>query len=482
MVRIAPAKILVVVGTYAILAASTFAAEAPTGEERLRQIRENGLALMTKLLASGVFVAERSPEELLAIDLQPPIKAFPSPEEVDADIDYDRQRVTISAPGIGPRTAVYHGDQGCTLLPHGEEDVFFTPVDVPSTLPPASTQDWPMGDRPPDEPLPAEVDQSAVDAALDFAFDDSLHKVPQRTRAMVVVYRGRIIGERYAPGFTAKSRHINWSMGKSITAALIGLLVGDGHFTVDDPAPLAEWQSRGDPRRKITIANLLHMSSGLEFGPATLAGRFTDADNHTAVYFGPVHVFDYSVNRPLEHPPGTVWRYRNCDPLTLGKIIRQTVEARGEEYLSYPQRALFDKIGMRDMVLEVDPWGNFIMTGFEYGTARDWARFGLLHLENGNWQGERILPEGWVDFVRTPAPAAKAKNYGGLFWLNAGGEYEKLPRDMYWPAGHHGQLVMIIPSREMVVVRLGLSNKGGTKPYMASVLEKLLAAVGKHES
>ena len=480
MRRFARSAVIALVGMGVALAAAREApADAPSAEGRRRQIRENGLALSTKLLCSGVFVVGRTPDDLIAHDLQRPTDGFPSWQEIDVQIDYDRKRVTLSAPGVGSRTAVYTGDQGCTLLPRGEDNVFFTPVDVKSSLPPASAQSWPMGNRPPDEPLPPEVDQQALEAALDFALDDSRHNIPQKTRAMLLVYRGRIVGERYAPGFTKDTRHINWSMGKSITAALVGILVGQGHFAVDDPAPVAEWSEPGDRRGAITIADLLHMSSGLKFGTDNPAARFTEADHHTAVYFGPVNVFEYSVNRELEHPPNTVWRYRNCDPLTLGKIVRETVEAQGRQYLGFPQRALFDRIGMRDMVLEVDPWGNFIMTGFEYGTARDWARFGLLHLQDGVWLGERVLPEGWVDFVRTPAPTAKAKNYGALFWLNAGGTYQHLPADMYWPAGHHGQVVMIVPSRELVVVRLGHSAKGGFQPYMAAVMEKILAAVGR---
>jgi CubicO group peptidase (beta-lactamase class C family) len=266
-------------------------------------------------------------------------------------------------------------------------------------------------------------------------------------------------------------------MGKSITAALIGILVGDKHFSVDDLAPIAEWRDASDPRSKITIASLLNMSSGLEFGrPEDATAMFTDRDHHRFVYFGAVDVFKYSVNRPAEFPPHKVWRYRNCDPLCLGKMIRQTVEARGEEYLTFPQRALFDRIGMRNMVLEVDPYGNFIMTGFDYGTARDWARFGLLHLHDGIWEGERILPEGWVKYVSTPAPADAAQHYGALFWLNKGGRYKSMPRDMYWPAGHHGQNVWIIPSRDMLIVRLGHSTRGGFDEYMEGVAQQILAA------
>jgi CubicO group peptidase (beta-lactamase class C family) len=380
-------------------------------------------------------------------------------------------------PGIPPRTAVLVGDQGCVLLPRGEAKVKFEPVRIASKLPDPMTQKWPLGDLTDGDKLPAGVDGQALAAALDFAFDDSKQSIPQKTRAMLVVYQGRIVAERYAPGFDKDTRHINWSMGKSITAALVGILVRDGHLTVDDPAPIPAWRAPGDPRGKITIGHLLHMSSGLKFAsPADIPSMFTDRDHHRFVYFGAVDVFDYCTNRPAEFPPDTVWRYRNCDPLSLGLVIRRTVEARGEEYLSFPQRALFDRIGIRRQVLEVDPHGNFIMTGFEYGTARDWARFGLLHLWDGVWQGERILPAGWIDYITTLAPADPDQKYGALFWLNRGGQYKTLPRDMYWPAGHHGQVVLVIPSRQMVIVRLGHSAQGGFDQYIEPIVHKILAA------
>jgi len=445
----------------------------------------NALGLYAKLLCSGVFVCEREPQEFIENDLQRAGLPLPGWDAIKVRVDRTGQSVTLRFKAsskwgdLPPRTAVFNGSQGCTLLPLGEERVFFKPVAVESALPPASQQAWPLGDVLPDAPLPAEVDEPALAAALDFAFDDSQQSVPQNTRAIVVLHEGRLIAERYADGFDQHSRHVCWSMGKSITAALVGLLVGESHFDVDDPAPIPQWRQRNDPRGAITIADLLHMSGGLKFGRGTAQNGlyFTEGDHHTAVYFGAVNVFDYSVARELEHPPNTVWRYRNCDPLALGSIVRNTVEAGRGDYLSYPQRELFDKIGARNFVLEVDAWGNFIMTGFDYGTARDWARFGLLHLQDGVFAGQRVLPEGWVDFIRAPAPANEAKNYGGLFWLNAGGQYEKLPRDMYWPAGHHGQVVMTIPSHDMVIVRIGHSALGGFGPYIAEVTHRILASV-----
>ena len=336
-----------------------------------------------------------------------------------------------------------------------------------------------MGDSALHSPLPRGVDRATLEAALDFAFDDSQHPVPQKTRAMVVLYKGRIIGERYAPGFDAATRHITWSMGKSITAALIGVLVREGHFSVDDPAPIVEWRAADDPRHKLTISHLLRMSSGLRFGRGAAADGsiYTSKDNHRAVYFGAVNVFDYSIHRDLEHPPNTVWRYRNCDPLSLGKIIRDTVEAGGGEYLSFPQRALFDRVGMRNMVLEVDPWGNFIMTGFDYGSGRDWARLGLLMVQDGVWQGERLLPEGFTAFVSTPAPPWDPPRYGGLFWVNATGRMN-LPKNAYNMAGQGGQYVFVVPTHDLVIVRMG--HQAGSQalgPNLSKALGLIMEAI-----
>ncbi len=341
---------------------------------------------------------------------------------------------------------------------------------------------WPTGDRVSDAPLPHEIDQAALNAALDYGIAN--HEHGQNTRAIVVVYRGRLVGERYGVGIPRDMPHLSWSQGKSITAALIGVLVQQGELTLDQPAPVPEWSGSDDPRRKITIADLMHMSSGLAFRNLGIGGpeRLTTENHHFRIYFDGLNVFRHAVSFPLEAEPGTRWRYLNSDPLTLGKIVRETVERRGESYLAFPWTALFDRIGIKDAVLETDAWGNFIMTGFDYLSARDWARFGLLHLQDGVWGEERILPEGWSTFVSTPAPANPSMEYGGLFWLNAGGRYDRIPRDAYWPAGFMGQTTMIIPSKELVVVRLGPSPGRGFDAYMNEFVGRVVEAIGEQES
>ncbi|MFB6211452.1 MAG: serine hydrolase domain-containing protein [Halobacteriales archaeon] len=414
------------------------------------------LARHAKLLCSAVFVVGRNPYEYIEHDLRT-LDHYHDWDRCSVDIDFEGQTLTLTTDTGRSKTATYNPTQGCTILPDDASSVYFEPVEVSPALPPATEQDWPMGDRNAVAEDPAGVDTDALSTTLDRAMRPFPPQgMPTNTRAVVVLKDGDIIGERYASGYNKDTRHVSWSMGKSVTAALIGILIEEGHFDVDDPAPIDAWQD--DARRHITIADLLRMSSGLEFHRSTDEPEIPSTvaeDHHHRVYCDPINVFEFVTSRPLEHEPNTVWRYRNCDTLSLGQIIRETVERTGREYLEFPQRALYDRIGVRNMVHEPDPYGNFIMTGFNYGTARDWARFGLLHLREGQWQGEQLLPPDWIDFITEPAPAHPEDGYGGQFWLNQSGEFPEVPADAYSARGARGQITMVIPSLDMVIVRLG---------------------------
>ena len=451
---------------------------AEVSQPRTVEARAHIAAMSAHHLCSGLYVVgrdnPRSAERILAEDIAPFVLRFGWDKSFGYSVNDRNKTVTVSAPGVEPdRKARYHGDQGCTILPTGADSVVFKPVKIKTALPDSATQAWPLGDLEAQATF-SEVNQSELDDALNWA----ISRDGQNTRALVVVYRGKIIGERYAGGFGKDTPQISWSQGKSITAALIGVLSEQEEIFVDDPAPIAEWQGSDDPRRNIKIRDLLNMSSGLEF---TNYGRerpdaWTASNEHLRVYFDGINVFEHAVNQPLELPPGSKFRYRNSDPLTLGRIIRQTVEARGESYLQFPQRVLFDRIGARNFVLETDAWGNFIMTGYDYGSAWDWARFGLLHLWNGVFQGDRVLADGWVDFVTSPASGDPTLGYGGLFWLNRGKRMDQVPLDAFWPLGAMGQMTVVIPSADMVVVRLGPSH-GGEIQYMNEVIGRILTAV-----
>ena len=398
-------------------------------------------------------------------------------------IDRVRKTVQVPVPGRPTRTALYLGDQGCVTVPIGRTTVLFKPRRVPSQLPDATKQTWPMGDAEPKQPPPPGLDSAKVQQAVDAAFDPS----EAMTAAFLVTWKGRIVGERYAAGITARTPLESWSMGKSLTATLFATLVREGIYDVSSPAPIPEWQTPGDPRGKIRIADILHMSSGLrirapqdpDYDPA---GPYPD---HLYLYTGGMDSFRYAATRPLQWPPNTVGRYHNTDPVLVNYLIRMAVEKRKEDYLSFPRRVLFDRIGVRTMVMETDPYGNFLTQGYEFASARDWARLGNLYLQDGMWNGERILPEGWSKFVSTLAPAWEADKrpiYGAFFWLNGDGSFP-VPKEAYFMSGAGGQTTLIVPSHDLVVVRLG-HYKGATAagPSLRRALALLMEAVPKKTS
>jgi CubicO group peptidase (beta-lactamase class C family) len=408
-----------------------------------------------KVMCSAVFITGLSPE--FAAEN---VGYFTAPYADRARlgkpvIDRVAKAVHVTMPSGVRRTALYLGDQGCVTLPTGASRVNFKPVRVASALPDASKQPWPMGDVLPSDPLPRGIDAAKLKQAIDAAFDP-----PEgMTAAFVVTWKGRLIGERYGERVTPATPLESWSMGKSVTATLMGVLIKQGAYTLWQRAPIPEWQSPGDPRAAIRIGDILQMSSGLrirapqdpDFDPA---GPYPD---HLYLYTGTVDSFKYAATRPLQWKPGTVGRYRNTDPVLINYLVRLAVEKRGEEYLSFPRRALFDKIGVRTMVMETDPFGNFLTQGYELASARDWARLANLYLQDGVWNGERILPEGYVKFVSTLAPAWRADGrpvYGGFFWINGTSTFP-VPTDAYYMTGVGGQTTLIIPSHDLVVVRMG---------------------------
>jgi CubicO group peptidase (beta-lactamase class C family) len=433
-----------------------------------------GAASYAKIVCSAVFVSGRDVEEVRKNSayflMTEPVRKKP----LTVDVDREKKQVHVTIEGI-TRTAALYGDQGCIIHPLGENGIHFTPVPVKTTLPDAATEPWPMGDAPVKAPWPAGLDKAKVQTAVDLAFAD-----PEGlTAAMVVVYKGQIVGERYMPGITKDTQLESWSMGKSLTATLVGRVIADGAFGLDDPAPVPDWRRPGDPRGAIKVADIMHMSSGLSFTGQD--DRWMDPNtqyhDHFFIYAGAVNAFQYAITSPVEYAPNTVGRYRNSDPMTLGFLVQQAVRKKGEEYLTFPQRALFDKIGIRRQVLETDAWGNFLLSGYDYGTARNWARLGMLYLQDGSWNGQRLLPEGFAKFVSTPAPAWRRKEYGGQFWVNGEGQWN-LPRDAYFMSGAGGQHTFIVPSHDLVVVRMGHQRGApvGTKTLNQS-LAALVAAI-----
>jgi CubicO group peptidase (beta-lactamase class C family) len=370
-------------------------------------------------------------------------------------IDYEKKSVSITLPNGIVRTAIYTGDQGCVTLPEGHNSLNFKTVKVARNLPKADTTPWPMGDVLPSEPMPSEINRTKIEQAIDSAFSPN----EALTAAFVVTYKGRIIAEKYADGINKNTPLESWSMGKSLSATIMGILMKKGVYTLDQPAPIPQWQKKGDPRAKIRIKDIMHMSSGLY----CRAPQDPDFDatlgysDHKYLYTGCVNSFEYAANLPQQWLPNTVGRYRNCDPVLTNYLNRLGIEKMELPYHTFPQKALFDKIGIRTMVMETDPFGNFLTQGYEFASARDWARLGNLYLQEGVYNGEQILPKGFTKFVSTLAePWVKDGRpiYGGLFWINGDGGFP-IPKESYMMLGAGGQSVTIIPSHDLVVVRLG---------------------------
>jgi CubicO group peptidase (beta-lactamase class C family) len=287
-----------------------------------------------------------------------------------------------------------------------------------------------------------------------------------------------ILGEDYGPGVDMHTPFESWSMGKSLTGTLMAVLIEQGVYRLEQRAPIPEWQD--DDRRDIRIMDIMRMSSGIRI----VAPQDPDYDpdggypDHLYLYTGP-NAFEWAATRPQQWMPNTVGRYRNTDPALTNYLIRLGVEGRGDDYHSFPQRNLFDRLGIRHIVMETDPYGNFLTQGYEFGSARDWARIGNLYLQDGVWEGERILPEGYVDYAMEYAPAWIADDrpiYGGGFlWKDLGFPIE----DEYGAfAGAGGQYTIIIPSRGLVIARLGKykgSGPGGRNLNRA--IEMILEAV-----
>ena len=402
-----------------------------------------------KVLCSALFVSGRELHEARA-NVSSYFLGAQLDSITDFHVDRERKLVRLSFANRITREARLYGDQGCVIHQPGRDSVYFTPVRVVSKLPDAATTPWPMGDVMPRDPINRAIDtvklRQAVDAA--FATPSGL------TAAFVVVHKGVIVAERYANGANKDMQLESWSMGKSITGTLIGILIQQGALRLEDPAPVPEWYKvPNDPRARIRLMDVMRMSSGLRMSrgsPEDLPGYH----DHDLIYTGAIDAFEFATTRPLQFEPNTFGRYRNSDPMTLGLIIRDAVRMRGEDYLRWPQRALFDKIGIRRQVLETDPYGNFLLSGYDYGTARNWARLGLLYLNDGVWGGERLLPEGFVKFISTPAPAWRDSTYGGMVWVNAGGQ-SNVPRDAFTFRGAGGQETYVVPSRDLVIVRMG---------------------------
>jgi CubicO group peptidase (beta-lactamase class C family) len=411
------------------------------------------------LTCNGIFTGDRTLEQVFDQELAYLPEAVGTAEGGDYVVDWDRRAVAIGAGGATPTMrAAYREGIGCVILAPDQtfEDIASLPeLRLPPPPGDPATIPWPDGDFVEDTSLPAGVDAVALEAASDWAFDRESPE--QVTLSVMVVHRGKILHERYAPGVDVGTKTRTWSTAKSIATTLIGMLVDEGRLELDAPLDI-DWlpearSAEADPRRAITLRNVLNMSSGLE----TVDNRGLEyATGSGLAYWAGASSIVGARSRSLMREPGTYWDYENYDTL-LGVYAMKLALGDEGAYSEFPRRRLLDKIGMRNTLLSTDRFGDFILSSQVYTNARDLARFGLLYLNGGEWNGERLISEEWIEFVRTPAPATAdlGNQYGGQWWL-VPDRRNDVPKDAYSTAGNRGQYVVVVPSHELVIVRRGL--------------------------
>jgi CubicO group peptidase (beta-lactamase class C family) len=398
---------------------------------------------------SAYFFAGRQLADIEQVELADTRSAgFPKPV-----VDVARQLVIASDEAGNEQIAAYRDTMGCTLLPPhwGLGDVPRLPYVAYAKTPDVADLEFPEGDRVDLGRNGLHREFRGLEELLDRSFDGSTYGEGVVTASVIIVRDGEIVAERYRPGFGVTSGYRTWSTAKSITAALMGIAARKGLLELDAPAAIPEWQFPGDARRNITYEQLLWMSSGL----------YSGGNNTYAVYFGGQDVLSAVTTTNLEVEPGSRWKYANNDTMLLLRALRHVL---GDDlrYLRFPYDELLHRIGMYHTRMETDHLGNFVGSSQVYTTARDLARFGLLLAGDGVWNGERILPQGWVAFSRTPAPTRPAEEgsqgYGAQFWLL--GTLPGIPEGTFTTAGNKGQYVTIVPDYDLVIVRTGVDPLG----------------------
>lgn len=406
-----------------------------------------------KNMCSCVFVGGRDPKSVEAEELG----SFPL-SLASYKVDSIEKSVTSTVFGMAKKKAIYRKDFGCTLVNELSEAAIkqqTAPVLIASTQ--KDSVQWPQGNKAA-EYIPANIDFARLSKLCKQEVLKTNAKGQQEARALLVVYDGRLISENYAPGFNKNSRMLGWSMAKSITSALIGILVKKGRLNVQQPAPVPEWKDAKDERHSITLENLLQQTTGLNFEE-----NYSKSSNATIMLFNKADMGAYTASRPLKEKPGSTFYYSSGNSNILSRIIRQTVGDKN--YHSFIYDSLFYKAGMYNTIMEPDASGTMVGSSYVFATAQDWARFGWLYYNDGVVNGEKLFTDDWVKKTSMPSSADKLQQYGYQFWLNgydikmpSQRKFSAAPADMFYADGYAGQYVFIIPSKKLVIVRLGFKN------------------------
>lgn len=410
----------------------------------------------SKNMASNVFIADRDPVDVATHDHEMPLINLS-----DCNVTEIESSATATVYGLMPRKAVYKEGLGAVLTNDEFSEHHFNLV--PKRTIRKDSLPFPFGNSGVTDTRLGNVDYDKLEIALSNAFKDPEAK----TRSLLVVHKNQLIGERYSSGTTKDTPILGWSMTKSILATLYGILEYQGKIALDYK-PLTEDNQGDDQKSIITIDHLLRMQSGLAWEEDYF--KISDVTN---MLFMASDMTLAQENNKLVAEPTEVWNYSSGTTNLLSGILRKQFNTH-QAYLDFPYEALIDKIGMNSMLLETDLVGNYVLSSYGWATTRDWAKFGLLYLLKGEWNGERIFAESWVDYVSKPTANSNG-TYGGHFWLNAEGKYPDVPRDVYSANGFQGQRVFIIPSKELVVVRTGLSEQ--TDEQFNTLLKEIIQSI-----
>lgn len=418
-----------------------------------------------KNLASHHYLTKRSVDDIHKSD-----NGIKNINLSEGHLDKTKKTATASVWGLQKRSAVYRPGLGAAVM--NPESLDSKNIKKPNRVQPFIDKPYPFGHQKAKDTLFPEIDYDLIEKAVQNAFTDKKdEQTPKNTRSLLILYKNHIVAEKYAPGFDKETPMIGWSMTKSLVATLFGVLEKEMGFDKYQKLEVfPEWLK--DDRKNINTHHLLQMTSGLEWDE-----NYAVVGDVTKMLFEDNDMSTRAIQKPLEHQPDEYFNYSSGTSNILSAILRAHFDTE-QSYLDFPYQTLIDKIGMYSTIIETDPSGLYVASSYAWANTRDWAKFGLLYLNNGNWDGEQILSKEWINYVKKPSVASNGE-YGAHFWLNQGDYIKDAPKDLYYADGYQGQRVFIIPSKDMVIVRTGLTEIIRTDAYdiMNDLLKDILSAV-----